>query len=637
MPPTVSTIADLNAAILSADASLSPGTITINLGSDIALGSTVLEALTLAAGVTLDIIGNGHTLDGGGTQHGLFVYGGTVDISGLTIADMVTQGGNGQDSGNGAGAGGGGAGLGGGLFIGSGATVALTDTGFSNNQALGGAGGMGNAEGLTTYGAGGISSSGLNQFGNGGQGGKPGGFRGTGSPFGGGGGGGGSGQGGNSDIGGGDGANSGATGSGSSGGAGGGGLGAGGDIFVQAGGSLTINGSASVAAGTVTGGNAGTGAGVAGSGLGLGNGIYFQGSNTLTFTPTGLQTVSGSIADDIGSAVTFQFDPGYHAGLIGLLVNGTGTLDLTATNTFYNGTTLASGTLVLDANGAAGFGAITFTGAATLDITAAALNPSGGAFWFTNTINGFATGDSILLPGFTFDPAGTAIAQGGWLQVIENGNTVELEMPNLADGTQLSLAATSSGTQVLMCFCTGTRIATPNGEVAVETLQQGGLVRLADGRALPVRWLGRQTVSRRFAGPARTLPVRIHAGALGSNLPQRDLLLSPGHAVLLGGLLVQAGALVNGDTITRETAAPEVFQYWHIELDEHAILLAEGLPAESLLDRVDPMAFDNAAGRPEAAALAELPYPRVKSARQLPQALRQWLAGASRQTRSEAA
>src|ERR1700716_3436145 len=94
-------------------------------------------------------------------------------------------------------------------------------------------------------------------------------------------------------------------------------------------------------------------------------------------------------------------------------------------------------------------------------------------------------------------------------------------------------------------------------------------------------WLGRQTVSLGFADPLRVLPIRIKAGALGDNIPSRDLLLSPDHAVLIDDVLIQAGALVNGVSIIRETNVPQTFTYYHIELDGHELILAEGAPAET--------------------------------------------------------
>ncbi|MCW2283009.1 hypothetical protein M2323_000844 [Rhodoblastus acidophilus] len=180
------------------------------------------------------------------------------------------------------------------------------------------------------------------------------------------------------------------------------------------------------------------------------------------------------------------------------------------------------------------------------------------------------------------------------------------------------------------CFVRDVLIATPHGNVVVQDLKPGDLVLTADGRAAPVEWLGRQTISTRFADPLRALPIRIKAGALGENRPARDLLLSPDHALLLGGALIHAGALVNGTSIVRETNVPKVFTYYHVELADHALILAEGVPAETFVDNVDRMAFDNWAEHealyPQGKAIAELPYPRAKAARQVPIAVRKILA-----------
>jgi hypothetical protein len=178
------------------------------------------------------------------------------------------------------------------------------------------------------------------------------------------------------------------------------------------------------------------------------------------------------------------------------------------------------------------------------------------------------------------------------------------------------------------CFPAGTMILTPAGEVEVESLAAGDLVLTADGRTVPVRWVGRQTVSRVFADPLRALPIRISAGALGENIPVRDLSLSPEHAVFIDGVLVQASALVNGTSIIRDQSVPPVFAYYHIELATHELLVAEGAPAESFIDNVDRMGFDNWAERGDVAedAIEEMPYPRAKSARQVPMSIRQRIA-----------
>ncbi|MBN9508093.1 MAG: Hint domain-containing protein [Alphaproteobacteria bacterium] len=180
---------------------------------------------------------------------------------------------------------------------------------------------------------------------------------------------------------------------------------------------------------------------------------------------------------------------------------------------------------------------------------------------------------------------------------------------------------------IVSCFVSGTMIALPEGDRLVEELRPGDLILTADGQALPLRWLGRSTISRFFADPLRILPVRIKAGALGENMPARDLLLSPGHGIRIGDLLVHASALVNGASVVRDEDAPLVFTYYHIELDTHTLVLAEGVPAESFLDQVEAVDFDNWEERKAPAAEEEMPYPRVKSPRQLPRALRSALVG----------
>jgi hypothetical protein len=202
--------------------------------------------------------------------------------------------------------------------------------------------------------------------------------------------------------------------------------------------------------------------------------------------------------------------------------------------------------------------------------------------------------------------------------------TATLHLSTGANDPNLDNWDLATGTAV--CFMAGTGVRTPTGDVAVETLKTGDLVTLSDGRVAPVSWLGRQTVSTRFADPLRSLPIRIKANALGEGLPQRDMLLSPDHALLVDGILAQAGALVNGVSILRETQVPAVFTYYHVEVADHSLILAENVPAETFVDNVDRMAFDNWEEHQnlygDAPSLPEMDYPRAKAARQVPQATR---------------
>ena len=122
---------------------------TITLSSDLPLLN--------AGDATVTIDGGGATIDGLGEFRGLFVQSGNVTLDDLTIADAVAAGGAG---GSGIGGGGGGAGLGGGLFVGAGATVDLSDVSFTDDSALGGAGGVADLNATAGGGGGGMGGTG---------------------------------------------------------------------------------------------------------------------------------------------------------------------------------------------------------------------------------------------------------------------------------------------------------------------------------------------------------------------------------------------------------------------------------------------------------------------------------------------
>ena len=188
---------------------------------------------------------------------------------------------------------------------------------------------------------------------------------------------------------------------------------------------------------------------------------------------------------------------------------------------------------------------------------------------------------------FTENPDGTGSAYIASNTQLVEGGTETFSETNLGDYTPV-------------CFTTGTRIRTTRGEVAVEHLQAGDIVMTATGTARPVIWIGsREIVAESGALAFNQQPVRVRAGASGHGLPSRDLLLSPGHPVLVGadadnegGVLVPVMCLINGTTVTREPVASVT--YWHVELDSHDILLAEGLPAESYIDGGDRAFFSEA-------------------------------------------
>jgi hypothetical protein len=186
------------------------------------------------------------------------------------------------------------------------------------------------------------------------------------------------------------------------------------------------------------------------------------------------------------------------------------------------------------------------------------------------------------------------------------------------------------------CFAAGTTIATATGETVVEDLAIGQTVLTAAGVPVPVKWIGRQTLHKVFSG-RRMQPVRIRAGGLGGGLPHSDLTVTPDHGMVLEGLVINASALVNGTTIdfVPLDELPERVTYYHLETENHDVILANGAPAETYLDMPGRRAFDNfaeyAALYGEEQTIDEMPLPRIASARLLPARLRDRLGIAERQ------
>jgi serralysin len=180
---------------------------------------------------------------------------------------------------------------------------------------------------------------------------------------------------------------------------------------------------------------------------------------------------------------------------------------------------------------------------------------------------------------------------GNILSVIGGGVTDRLTGIQTLQFADRSVQANS-----LACFVAGTRILAVQGEVAVESLRPGDVLPTIHpaGRAV-VRWIGHRRVDCRRHPDARAVwPVRIQAGAFGPGQPHRALWLSPDHAVFADGALTPVRYLVNGASIAQIPS--DSLTYFHVELAGHAVLLAEGLPAESFLDTGNRGDFANGGG-----------------------------------------
>lgn len=203
-------------------------------------------------------------------------------------------------------------------------------------------------------------------------------------------------------------------------------------------------------------------------------------------------------------------------------------------------------------------------------------------------------------------------------------NTINFPTPVDTNNTNTSPFVEASSSH---CFAHGTLISTPKGQVPVEDLKQGDLVLTSDGRAVPVFWLGRQKIEVIFAGRGFSM-VEIAQGALGDGMPSRPLRITGDHALLIDGMLVNASALVNHDTIRYVPFAElgEVVTTYHVETEKHEAIVAEGAAAESFIDYVGRNGFVNyseyLATYGADRIISEMGVPRISASRLVPDSIR---------------
>lgn len=278
-------------------------------------------------------------------------------------------------------------------------------------------------------------------------------------------------------------------------------------------------------------------------------------------------------------------------------------------HTFPSGTTIAPG----------GFISVPNPGSSGI------LNNGGDSVYLVD-----AAGNYVIYTynGDTPNEADTSLTLGGTNMGVEDiGNDVDgSSIQRFPDGSMTYVndqAATPGVTNE--CFLTGTKILTRNGYKNVEDLMIGEAIQTAEGTFETIKWVGRQTIDpANIQNPLKGNPILIKANALGENVPSKDLYVSPGHSIFVEDLLIDAGALVNEVTIlSTRPSAP--FQYHHIELDKHVLLVAEGAAVESYLPQKENRdAFDNAAeydalypdGRK--IILWPLNYPRISAKNKVP-------------------
>ncbi|GAB1362870.1 hypothetical protein MASR1M32_21060 [Rhodobacter sp.] len=169
----------------------------------------------------------------------------------------------------------------------------------------------------------------------------------------------------------------------------------------------------------------------------------------------------------------------------------------------------------------------------------------------------------------------------------ENGTVHFLD----EDGNETGTLSFINIENVIPCFTPGTLIATPRGEVPVESLQAGDKVVTRDNGIQEIRWTGEKALTGQdLRLNSHLQPIFIKRGALGNGLPEQDMMVSPNHRLLVANdrtqlyfdeheVLVAAKHLVG----TQGVHAVEAIgvNYIHFMFDRHEVVLSNGAWTES--------------------------------------------------------
>jgi hypothetical protein len=303
--------------------------------------------------------------------------------------------------------------------------------------------------------------------------------------------------------------------------------------------------------------------------------------NTVSHAATTLSTISGGTIDVTGSIVATI------AETINVTGSGPGSLFEVGTATGLDSAHVTE----KFANGSAG------------SLNAGVIEVAGGSFVSGGTlamsVSQFGFGDALEFPGAFFSSgAGDKAVFGntGTILIENSSSNVIFTLTGVSKTGGVSSLNLTGNEIVAVCYARGTMIRTPDGEIPVERLRAGRQVMTlvgGDWIARTVKWLGHRRMDLKLhPRPETVMPVRIVRDAFADQVPHRDLIVSPDHAIFVDGKLICARQLVNGTTVRQETDWTTV-DYYHVELDQHAILLAEGLPAESYLNTGNIGFFSN--------------------------------------------
>lgn len=204
------------------------------------------------------------------------------------------------------------------------------------------------------------------------------------------------------------------------------------------------------------------------------------------------------------------------------------------------------------------------------------------------TITGLSPADRVSVTYGTISNV-SDVASGEIAVTLNNGSVIDIRTAiNPSTGTYFTASDFTYSGSDLTCFLSGSMIETSNGPIAVEDLTIGSeIVTLNEGTDIlrRVTWVGHAhcTVRPYLPLDQAGYPVRILKDAMSNGVPFKDMLITAEHCLFFEGKFVPARMLVNGRSIFYDTSITS-YDYYHIETEEHSVIMADGMMTESYLD-----------------------------------------------------
>ncbi len=219
------------------------------------------------------------------------------------------------------------------------------------------------------------------------------------------------------------------------------------------------------------------------------------------------------------------------------------------------------------------------------DSTTTDLNRVNLSAQFGNPANGFGSGTTYAI----FEDA------SGQQYILFNE---DFDISRISGGsvtlTEQGDATGNMATHDIVCFAKGTMILTPSGERRIEDIRVGDALQTFDGQVTRVHWASAmRCTAEDFARKSKLRPIKITAGMIAPGMPNRDLYLSAQHRVLVRSpiaerlcghqeALIASNKLLSVPGVEVDFLADEV-EYYHLLTDRHDVLVANGMPSESLM------------------------------------------------------